>query len=276
MELSLYTLVTKDFSLEESIEMAADAGYQAVDIRQNEDGCHITPDVKDDELRQIRAMVEDAGLKISGLTTYWEVGVSDVKAARHHQEGLQRGCQIAQILGAHLLRCSAADLDLDTGYETQRKLFRDQFMQAAEYGAEYDVTINFEQHSRTMGASAGQILDLTRGLPTEHIGIVYDPGNTIVEGFERVSSQVEMLRHLIKAVHVKNLIIESVTEPQECFPFNCVPLDSGFLQWPAIINQLKRIGYDGYLTLEELVLHDRFDSVGEMIAWDAQYLQSLQ
>ena len=59
-------------------------------------------------------------------------------------------------------------------------------------------------------------------------------------------------------------------------PVNAAPLDDGFLQWPAIITQLKRIGYDGYLTLEELVLHDRFDSVGEMIAWDAQYLQSLQ
>lgn len=275
MELSLYTLVTQDFSLEESVEMAAEAGYQAVDIRQSEDGCHITPDVTDSKLEQIRGMVEDAGLQASGVTTYWQVGIPDTKEAGRHQEGLRRGCQIAQILDAPLLRCSAADLDLDTGYETQRQLLRDQLMQAAEYGAEYDVTINFEQHSRTMGASAGQILDLTRGLPLDYIGVVYDPGNTMVEGFERAPNQIEMLRHLIKAVHVKNLTVESTTEPEECFPFNCVPLDSGFLQWPAIINQLKEIGYDGYLTLEELVLHDRFDSVREMIAWDAQYLQSL-
>jgi len=275
MELSLYTLVTKDFSLEESIEMAAAAGYQAVDIRQSEDGCHITPDVTDSKLEQIRRMVEEAGLEVSGLTTYWKVGIPDAQAARQHQEGLRRGCQIAQILGAHFLRCSAADLDLDTGYETQRQLLRDQLMQAAEYGAEYDVTINFEQHSRTMGASAGQILDLTRDLPLDYIGVVYDPGNTIVEGFERSRNQIEMLRYLIKAVHVKNLTVESSTEPQECFPFDCVPLDSGLLQWPAIINQLKQIGYDGYLTLEELVLHDRFASVQEMIAWDVQYLRSL-
>ncbi len=275
MELSLYTLVTEDFSLEESITMAAEAGYQAVDIRQNEDGCHITPDVTDRELQQIRTMVEEAGLQASGVTTYWQVGIPDANEARRHQEGLRRGCQIARILGAHFLRCSPADLDLGIGYEAQRKLFREQLMQAAQYGADYDVTINFEQHSRTMAASAGQILDLTRGLPLDHIGVVYDPGNTMVEGFERPRNQIEMLRYLMKAVHVKNLTVESSTEPQECFPSNCTPLDSGFLQWPAIINQLKQIGYDGYLTLEELVRHDRFASVQEMIAWDAQYLRSL-
>ena len=275
MQLSMYTLVTADFSLAESIQMAARAGFDAVDIRQAEDGCHLSLEVSDADVQKVRTMVEDAGLHISGLTTYWKMGIPDPEAAQELRAGLRRGCETANLLGAGFLRCSACDLDREVGYENQRELFREQFAGANQTGAEYDVTITIEQHSGGMCASAGQILDLTRGLSTDHIGIVYDPGNCLAEGFERITSQIEMLRSLIRAVHLKNGTSKADKDSQNRFDFWCVPLDEGFLKWPEIISQLKDIGFDNYLTLEELSLHEKFSTVQEMLDWDVPYVRSL-
>ncbi len=95
--ISLYTLLAREVSLEEAAKLAADAGFDAVDIRMREDGIHITPDISDAEACRIRWMVEDMGLHVSGLTTYWEVGKVDRRGARH-RGGARCG------LRAHLLR----------------------------------------------------------------------------------------------------------------------------------------------------------------------------
>jgi len=41
MKLSLYTLLAREVSLEEAVKLAAEAGFDAVDIRQAEDGAHL-------------------------------------------------------------------------------------------------------------------------------------------------------------------------------------------------------------------------------------------
>ena len=76
-------------------------------------------------------------------------------------------------------------------------------------------------------------------------------------------------------MHIKNLTATAGSVPQATIPWECVPLDEGFLDWAQIITELKRIGYEGYLTLEELALHPRFGSVQEMMSWDVQYLRGL-
>ncbi len=275
MQLSMYTLVTREFSLEESIQMAAQAGFDAVDIRQAEDGTHMPLDISDEELKKVRARVEETGMHVSGLTNYWRLGTPDTEVAAEHQAGLRRGCEAARTLGAKFLRCSSFDLDFAVGYEKQRELFREQFVQANQIGAEFDITITPEQHGGGMCASAGQIMDLIRGLPADHIGIVYDPGNCVSEGFERIPNQIEMLRNIVKAVHVKNAITVQGEGASGRIPGKQMPLDEGLLDWAEIVSQLKRVGYDNYLTLEELTLHPRFASVQEMIDWDVQYLRGL-
>ncbi len=275
MQLSMYTLVTREFSLEQSIEMAAQAGFDAVDIRQAEDGTHMPLDIGDEELKKIRTMVEDAGLHVSGLTNYWRVGVVDPELAAEHLAGFRRGCEVARILGAKFLRCSSFDLDFAVGYETQRGIFREQLQQINQIGAESDITVTVEQHGGGMCASAGQIMDLIRGLSADHIGIVYDPGNCVSEGFERIPNQIEMLRNIVKAVHVKNAITVQGEGASGRIPGKQMPLDEGLLDWAEIVSELRRVGYDNYLTLEELTLHPRFGSVQEMIDWDVQYLRGL-
>jgi sugar phosphate isomerase/epimerase len=114
---------------------------------------------------------------------------------------------------------------------------------------------------------------MLRGVGNEHIGIVYDPGNCLSEGYERPSAQVEMLAPLIKAVHVKNAMPIPVEAAQETLPNEPRRLDQGLLDWGDIVSRLRAAGYDGYLTLEDF--YGGFAGVQEKLDWDAAYLNGL-
>ena len=65
----MYTLVTRDFSLVESLEMAAKAGFPAVDLRQGrsaDDTIHLSTSISDAEAEAVRGQVEAA--RSTGLT----------------------------------------------------------------------------------------------------------------------------------------------------------------------------------------------------------------
>ena len=276
MQISLYTLVTKDFSLAESLERAVKAGFPAVDLRQGrnaEDTVHLAQAITDAETEAVRAQVAAAGLAISGLTSYYSLGRTDPAEAQANLEGLRRSFALARILGTTRVRCSGVLINMEAGYETAREAFRRQVDEIAADAAATGVTLTIEQHGGTFFSSAGQILDMLRGVGNEYIGIVYDPGNCVYEGYERPSVQVEMLAHLIKAVHVKNAMPISSEAAQETLPAEARRLDQGLLDWKDIVARLRASGYDAYLTLEDF--WGGFASAQEKLNWDAAYLKEI-
>ncbi|MFP3904385.1 MAG: sugar phosphate isomerase/epimerase family protein [Armatimonadota bacterium] len=272
MQLSLYTLLAKNEPLADSIELAANAGFDAVDVRQHEDGNHLPEDAPPERGEEVKQMVADAGLHISGLTTYYRCGITDPAQAEQNMAGIRRSMELARAMEAPYFRISGPKWDAETGYAKQREITREQLGEISELAAEHDIVVTVEQHGGALTASAGQILDLFRGVANENLGVVYDPGNCLKEGYERPLVQVDMLGELIRAVHVKNGMTRSADPVQELLPVDQVRLDQGILDWPAIFEALKAIDYSGYITLEDFF---EFSSLAEKFAWNVEYIRPL-
>lgn len=273
LQISLYTLLANKVSLEEAVRLAAGAGFDAVDIRMHEDGVHITPDISDTDAANVRRLVEDTGLHVSGLTTYWEAGRVGRAEARAQLDGIARSLHTAAVLGARFMRISSADYASGYDYEVCRAAFRDQIARVAEMGAAHGIVVTPEQHGGRYIASAGQCLDMLRGLEHPNLGVVFDPGNAVSEGFERPWVQVRMLGRWIRNVHVKNRMT-AAGKPlaHERLAGGNVRVDEGVLNWDTIADELVAIGYDGYLTAEDFA---EFDSLEEKFAWNARFLRAL-
>ncbi|MGI5819730.1 MAG: sugar phosphate isomerase/epimerase family protein [Armatimonadota bacterium] len=272
-QIAMYTLIGKDLSLEDCIKLTADAGFDAIDIRMQTDGIHITPGITDAEAEAVRGMVEDAGLHVSGLTTYWEVGKVDRNEARVQLDGIARSLEVATVLGAGFVRISSGDYLREYDYEVHRAAFRDQIVRVAAMGAAHGIVVTPEQHGGRYIASAGQCLDMFRGLEHPNLGIVFDPGNAVSEGFERPWVQVRMLGAWIKNVHVKSRMpAEGEPRQHNRLPGGNVRVNEGVLDWDEIADELVAIGYDGYLTCEDFA---EFDSLEEKFRWNAEFLRGL-
>jgi len=272
VKLSLYTLLASEVSLAEAVKLAADAGFDAVDIRQHEGGAHLPNGAPPSEGERVKALVADSGLHISGLTTYYRVGFTAAAERDEHMAGIASSMDLAAAMGARYFRISGPTYDPVTGYARQREMTREQAAEIAQMAAEHGLVVTVEQHGGALTASAGQILDLFRGVTNDHLGIVYDPGNCLREGYERPSVQVDMLRDMIKAVHVKNAMTKSDEPPQEMIPVDQIRLDRGILDWPAIVRAVIDTGYAGYFTLEDF---SQFGSLAEKFKWNVDYLRSL-
>ncbi|MCD6361820.1 MAG: sugar phosphate isomerase/epimerase, partial [Armatimonadetes bacterium] len=221
----------------------------------------------------IRKKVEDTGLHVSGLTTYWEIGKVHRDEARVELDNLKRSMHTAKILGAGLVRVSSADYDKSHSYEVCRAAFREQMMIVAELAAEMDLIITPEQHGGRYISSAGQVMDMCRGLEHPNLGIVFDPGNAVSEGFERPWVQVRMMGSWIKNVHVKNrMTAAGDAGVNERLPGGNCKVDEGVLDWELIAEELAAIGYSGYLTCEDFA---EFDSLEEKFAWNVKFLRGL-
>ena len=93
MELSLYTLLTNKFTLVESLKLAQAAGFDAVDLRQgrdDKDPVHLSRAITDPEVAEVRREVEAIGLQVSGLTTYYRLGMTHPPDAAAELRGLRR------------------------------------------------------------------------------------------------------------------------------------------------------------------------------------------
>ncbi len=272
MKLSIHTALATGEGLEGAVKLAADAGLDAVDIVQAEAGAHLPNDAPPQEGERCRALVAEYGLHISGLTTYYRLGHADSAERNAQMAGVASSMELAVAMGARYFLISGPAWDPQTGYEKQREITREQTVQIAQMAADRDIIVTVEQHGAGLTASAGQILDLFRGLATANFGVVFDPGNCLREGYERPLVQVDMLGDMIEAVHVKNMMTRSAEPPQEYIPYEPIRLDRGILDWPAIVAAINATGYDGYFTVEDF---SEFDSLAEKFRWNVDYLRAL-
>lgn len=272
MRLSIHTARATGETLEGALKLAADAGLDAVDIVQADDGVHLPNGAPPEQGQRCRTLVAEYGLRISGLTTFHRLGHADAAVRDVQMAGIASSMELAAAMGAEYFLISGPAWDPQAGYERQRQITREQAGQIAQMAADHDLIVTVEQHGAGLTASAGQILDLFRGIPTDNFGVVFDPGNCLREGYERPLVQVDMLGDMIKAVHVKNMMTRSAEPPQEYIPYEPIRLDRGILDWPQIVKAIIATGYDGYFTIEDF---SEFDSLAEKFTWNVDYLRAI-
>jgi hexulose-6-phosphate isomerase len=90
-----------------------------------------------------------------------------------------------------------------------------------------------------MSAPPEMMMDMLDSIDSQCAGIYYDVGNMASEGFDNASAILE-LGGFISAVHIKDRIINK----------GGVPLGEGDVNFDAVRDALKDIGYDQMLILE--------------------------
>jgi|GEM_PF-1039748 len=144
-------------------------------------------------------------------------------------------------------------------FNTLYKLMRDGMEKLVPLYKEYGIQYVVEIHMGGVATSAATAWTLAQGLDPAAVGFIYDPANTICEGFFRPRSSVEMLGRHLSYVHVKNLVLEedntqpdpTPTVARKRFRWKSVGLTEGMLDWAEVMFALKVTGWNGWLSMEE-------------------------
>lgn len=259
MRFSVATISLPTLDFGEAIAEIAAAGFGGVEWRV-EPRPHSIPDAKPahpflvdhratlpldvhavaDVARKTRA----AGLEVVGLAPYIEVGDAEM---------LRLACEMATAAGAPQIRLQAPRTSR-TGkpysrlYEETVTFFADVEAAAREAG----VRALLEIHHHTICSSAALAHRVVSRFDPAHLGVIYDLGNLVFEGFEAHEVALDLLGAHLGHVHLKNAA--HFRSPGGGWQPAWTPLEDGEVDVPHVLDLLHRHGYRGWVSVEDLSL----------------------
>lgn len=208
------------------------------------------------EMKDMAQRTKDAGLEIVN----WLIGGKPWK-----KDELKKRVELVASAGGKSMRVDhpwvAYDfnesLHQEKSFNEIFKLAKDAMPFLTDLSKETGIRFLFETHGGALLASPLAAKMLFEGTSPEHVGVIYDPANTTIEGGLRPRSEVEVLGKYIGYVHAKSIAFyfdgNLLREPlkRAAWSRKTVLPDAGLLDWVEVFFALKNGGFSGYISSEE-------------------------
>lgn len=241
MKYSVFSGVLPELSAEQVVETIARHGYDGVEWRVNGE-YHFPAAEIDQHTTRIRELSQGAGLDVVSLTGY--TPLDDI-------EGIRRMTGAAGEIGCPRFRAFAAHYDPEIDYWTQHDRLRADLDAVETVMRGSGVKALLEVHFGTLLASPALAWQIMRDHDPALVGVILDPANTVIEGAMPTAMGLDMIGPYVDLVHVKNVCWER-TDTQGGWRWRFADLVEGQLDWTECIPVLRKAGYDGYLSFENL------------------------
>ncbi|WP_211745815.1 sugar phosphate isomerase/epimerase family protein [Paenibacillus sp. Marseille-Q4541] len=264
MKLSVFTVATPDFTPEELVKAASSAGLEGIEWRYKGIPEHaiaespsfwgrnlasIDPAGTLEDITAIRNLTEKEGLTSIALVPY--LSATDLVST-------EQAFEAARALGATMMRVGVPSYNRTENYNELFKTGISYLSEVQEMSRTYGVKAIVETHHVTIAPSASLAYRLVSTFDPNHIGVLYDPGNMVHEGYENYRMGLELLGPYLAHVHVKNAVWTQkpgtdVVDGLEEIQYGCKwsPLLDGVVPWSQVLQDLVSVGYEGYLGIED-------------------------
>ena len=225
------------------------AGFDGIELNVDEAGRSehsLTYDTTDAELAEIKGLSAEHGLPV--------VSISSSLYGARMGEGTDEGRAFVRRLMETQLRCAKAlgasgILTVPGGITDERSsaaAYKNSFetLEACkDIIEEYKLCVGLENVWNAFFLSPYDMQTFINSLKSEYITAYYDIGNTAA--FSWTEYWIEILGSRISHVHVKDFQRQNRLNSG-----TFVPLGKGGINWKKVMNELRKINFDGYLTAE--------------------------
>ena len=269
MKFSVFTASTPDWTPSQAAETLAAQGWDGIEWRvvddRPADGTTVPAERAfwagnrstwqfsgiDDQVGEIARITDGAGLAYSGIGGYQQAS---------NRDGVDTMLRVTSELGARQVRVSMPVYQQEkarTG-ETYGQIFdrtRTDLEWAVSRATELGVKALVELHHMTITPSASAALRLIDGLDPEHVGVIHDLGNLVIEGYEDHLAAFELLGPYLAHVHVKNArwvdTGDTRADGSSIWQHEWASLRTGQASVSDYLAALGTHGYDGWVTIED-------------------------
>lgn len=242
-------------SLRECLQLAKDAGFDGIELNYDLDN-DLSPKAGTKEFQAIRRMADQIGIQISGLCSFlfWPYPLTSNDPAKRAR-GLELAGKIAQAasdLGVEnvLVVPGAVHIPWRNDHEPVRNDICDQrakeaIAQLAKTAAKQKVYLNMENiFFNGFLMTPMEMNAFVDHFGNERVRIHYDTGNIAM--FQHAEHWVPVMGKRIQNIHLKEFTKKGTDFSLETFR----PLLDGTTNWPALLEELDKINYRGFLTFE--------------------------
>lgn len=226
-------------TVDDNVELVADAGFDGFEPNLTEDG----PLCNDDGVAHVADLADEHDLSVPSISTtlHWDYPLSSDDATLR-EEGIDRAermLEAADVLGADTILLVPGVLeatpDYDVAYETALQSVR-----TLAKSAPTDVTVSVENVGNGMLMTPIEFAAFVDdAAEAGDVGAYFDVGNALYYD-QRPDHWLRILSDRLTKVHVKGYGHDvGITYPLQ-----------GDVDWPAVTDALEDIGYDGWITAE--------------------------
>lgn len=237
MKIGITQIILGDMSLEETLDLCAEAGYQAVELVFRE-GKDLHPDMSDGELAAVARRCAAAGVEIgSVIANYPDRGSLLSRQAAERQaccRSLARSLEVAGVLGAGAVLLHPGQLTVEGTYEEAWDALRDALAEMAVRAAASRVVIGLENVWNKFLLSPREASQFVDAVGSPWVGLYLDTANMMAYGFPE--HWIRSLGKRLARVHLKDFARRD---------HRFVNLLEGDTDWPAVMAELRRAGYQG-------------------------------
>lgn len=205
-------------------------------------------------IREIKAACKSTGMEITAVMGGWSgpsewnfrygpntLGIVPVAYRNMRMQELIRCAEIAEELEVH-------DVCTHMGFipENPSDPMYPDFISAAKY-----LAWNFDRHGVSLNFETGQETPVTllrtfTDMGVSNVGLNFDPANLLMYGKANPIDALDVIGQYVRGVHAKDGMY-----PTNGYELGKeMPLGQGRVNFPAFIQKLKEVGYDGALTIE--------------------------
>ena len=255
MQVGLLTAPFRSESLDEVIEFASCAGFDALEISCGPGSGHIdTAKLTTAKAGKIRAAVDGAGLEISSLAAYIDVTPADEAERKKAQAALKTVVKAAKLLEVDVVCCMAGKPAGGTSREdTIRQLAKPFFSKLCPAAAKDGIKIALENWFATNIMNLEQWALLFAEVPDENFGLNFDPSHLYWQDIDYLAA-VEEFAPRIFHTHAKDTEIRQHLKTrignQTMGWWRYVIPGFGDIDWGIYAARLRRVGYNGVLSIE--------------------------
>lgn len=236
-------------TIAESIRIAKDAGFEGIELALNETG-ELSLETTEQEIREIKSHLEQADLEICGLATglYWSYSMtSESEATRTKAMDITRKqLELAAAFNVDTILVIPGAVGVDfipdsevVDYERAYERALECITALAPDAKAAGVNIGLENVWNKFLVSPLELRTFIDTVGSEYVGSYFDVGNVVHNGYPE--QWIRILGNRIKKVHFKDY------RRQAGGLHGFVDLLAGDVNYPAVVEALKAVGYNGYV-----------------------------
>jgi sugar phosphate isomerase/epimerase len=190
----------------------------------------------------VRELCEGAGLRSGGLA------VQDPEVTLATPRRAAKYLALAIALGAPHIRLLAPTYNGGSLRREQERV-RIAVDRLVEVAAPEGVAVLVETSPTTLAPAPELAVTLVERQPPDCAGVLYDPGNMVIEGHLAPAVAIARLGAYLRHVHVKNI---AWSRHRDVWRWRHAPLASGILDWSSIVHELAVARYRGLFSIDHL------------------------
>ena len=228
--------------LNEQLDLLQSEGINHLDLRGVE-GKNVL-DLSDAEAERVRSELERRGCAVSAIASpIGKIQIDEPFAP--HLERFRRALDLAEFFHAPFIRVFS--FYVPAGQATRyRAAVMERMLALAEEADGRPVTIGHENEHAIYGDIPERCLDIIRTVNRPQWCTIFDPANYVLDGVRPYTDGYPLLVDSIAYLHIKDAV--AVTR-------KIVPAGEGDGQVREVLSDLKRRGFDGFLSLEPHLSH---------------------